>query len=77
MKIKIEKTPITFAITKTSGQSMQSFTEAVRDMKVGESFLFAEVTSNHRNALSILQYAFSRKFCCRKEGSSFRVARIG
>jgi hypothetical protein len=77
MKIKIEKVSLPEGCIRT-GLSMEPFVIAARDLKCGESFVFNELTSNHRNALSIMQYAYARKYAVRKTPGtkSFRVFRI-
>lgn len=77
MKIKIEQVALPADDAK-NGASMKPFVVAVRDLKIGESFAVPGLTSNHRNALSILQYAYERQFAARKiDGTgAFRVFRI-
>jgi hypothetical protein len=72
--IELEKVPLPNYSRKRGGMSMEPFVAALRDMKVGESFLF-QLTSNHRNAISIMQYAFGYRYEAHKDGAAYRVFR--
>jgi len=56
--------------------AMEEFVKVVGvKLEVGESFLFA-ITSNHRNAISIIHYLTDKRFFVRRaENGQFRVTR--
>jgi hypothetical protein len=54
---------------------MEKYVRAIATLKVGESFLY-RMTSNHRNAISVIQYALGRKFRTRVENDKYRIARV-
>lgn len=52
------------------------FLVAVKKLKVGESFVFPRLMSNHRLALAIAPRWIDARFQCVAEGKSFRIGRI-
>lgn len=75
MKLKIEKFSV--ADTRVNEVSLETFVTTVRDLKVGESFLIKICQSNHRYALSVMQYALGRRFMTRKDaGGGVRIGRV-
>lgn len=54
---------------------MEKYVRRITTLQVGESFLY-RMTSNHRNAISVIQYALGRKFMTRAENDKYRIARV-
>ena len=77
MSIKIEKYAVKrYARPRSNLGNWGEFVQAVYALKVGESFLFPAIQSNHRIALSLAKDWLQRVFVCRREGKGFRVGRI-
>jgi hypothetical protein len=74
MNIKIEKVSVNKS--QTRNKDFGSFVVALRDLKVGESFLHP-VQSHHRLAVTIMQHLFDRQYTMRKhDAKTHRIGRI-
>jgi hypothetical protein len=73
MTIKIEKKRIE-PYRNVERRDVRAYVLALRDLKVGESFLW-KLQSNDRMTILILSIVFDRKFITRKEGEMYRIAR--
>ena len=74
MIIKIENVHIQ---RKMAGSiSFKEFVLAIKKLKVGQSFLITTCPSNHRTAISALQYIMDVKISVYKEGNGYRIGRI-
>lgn len=74
MSIKIENKPASKQVHTHRGD-WGEFLEAVKALKVGQSFRFDKPQSNHRLALSIAQAWLGGKYAICKDGNTHRVGR--
>lgn len=75
MQYKIEKVPLPPG--PKAKESNESFILAVRDLKPGESFVCVGFGPYQRNAISVLQFAYERRFAARQmEDGRHRIFRV-
>lgn len=75
--IKIEKRPAKPPRREVRQGEWFEYLETVKTLKVGESFQFRKVASNHRLALSIAQLWLNGRYVVAKQpDGSFRVGRV-
>lgn len=76
MSLKLEDIPVPERTSARGNGNFREFVTALRDLKKGQSFLYPDLASNDRMAISIVQMLFNREYVTRKEGKAFRVGRV-
>lgn len=74
MALRIENVKVSPFNGRRSKRDYQDFLKALRDLKTGQSFMWA-LSSNDRMAISIVQFLLDRQYVTRKEGETFRIGR--
>jgi hypothetical protein len=75
--IKIEKVPLAPDPKDNRQVRFAEFVDTVRDLKVGESFMYdLKMQSTHRLAITIASRLLRREYIVRKESKGVRVGRI-
>ncbi len=72
MSLAIDDKPI---VPRRAAPVDQEFWDAVKSLKVGQSFLYGRMDSNLRNGLHIAEMLLGIELASKKEGSGFRVGR--
>ena len=70
--MKIENKPL----AQRSSFDVREFYVTLGILKIGQSFIVPQLTTNHRSALTYVGYAMNRKFSCRTIVGGFRIGRI-
>lgn len=77
MTYKIEKVAMTPDPKDNRQVRFAEFVEAVRDLKIGESFVFGmKMQSTHRLAVTIASRLLRREYIVRKVKGAVRIGRI-
>lgn len=74
--LKIEKKMPMRAAQGIRHGDWYSFLETLTAIKVGESFLFPRVSSNHRLIMASARQLWGKSFVTAKEGKQFRIGRV-
>jgi len=72
MTITVER--VSLAKRESRTDNFEEFVKVAEKLEVGESFLF-KLTSNHRMALSVIQYLTANRYVTRHENGQHRVCR--
>lgn len=72
MKLFIENCPV----AKRNKSEFAGFVEALGRVDVDQSFLVSAVKTNHRCAISVVQYLTGKRFSVRKHNNGYRVGRV-
>ena len=75
MTIKIETKPLK-ARARHNSEDFGEFVQALKNMKVGQSFVCEYVDSHHRIAMSVAKVWLEAQFSTRREGEKWRVGRV-
>lgn len=75
MDIKLENLSLDCRVN-TKGAGFVRFCEALRDMKVGQSFVVPFISSNMRNAIGAAKTLLRADYITRNEEGGVRVGRI-
>lgn len=75
MAIKIENLALNCRV-QTKGDGFVAFCEALRDMRVGQSFVVPFISSNMRNAIGAAKTLLRADYITRNEEGGVRVGRI-
>lgn len=76
MKYKIEKKLPQRTDTTMRYGDFHDFLRTLKQLNVGESFVFPRLHSNHRLALGMMHTLMGRKYITNKEGAGYRVGRV-
>jgi hypothetical protein len=74
--IKIEKKLPQRAINSMLHGNWHDFLVTIKALKVGESFVFPDISSNHRLIMAAMPVLFGSYFRTAKEGRQFRIGRV-
>ena len=77
--IKVENKMVvqnSISLKEKAGFERKEFLIALRDLKIGQSFMINVLDSNQRNIICVAKTLLDRKFITKKEGKDYRVGRI-
>lgn len=76
MNIKKVKPSAITPSRRGRGESIGPFVVALRDLDVGQCIQVDGLTSNHRQAISVLKFAYGRDWTVRTVGENFQITRL-